>query len=294
MATDLRLQEGGLQSADGTRLHYRSWTVDAPKAAVAVAHGLGEHSGRYAGLAEALNRRGFDCHAVDLRGMGKSAGRRGHVAGWQRWVEDYAAFHDLVKAKSGASEVVPLGHSFGGVVVASAILCGAVEPRRFVLSNPAFRPAIAVPGWKVGVGRVASRLLPTLTLANELDPATVSRDPAVVAAYKHDPLVHDRVSSRLFTEWSAARVEALERASEIAVPFLLIVSDADRLIDPEGALEFNRRADSGQTLRVYRGRYHEPFNDLGREEVFADLTAWLDAPPPSTLNGQDVVNHQRI
>jgi acylglycerol lipase len=161
------------------------------------------------------------------------------------------------------------------VLVASAVLLGAVRPRRFVLSNPAFRTAVRVPGWKLTLGRASSAIVPTLTLGNEVDAALISRDPAVVAAYRTDPLVHDRISSRLFTEWAAASQSALGRAGELEAPLLVIVSEDDRIIDREGALEFARRAGAGAKVLSYPGRYHEPFNDLGSEEVFADLAAWL-------------------
>jgi len=252
--------------------------VPEPRAAVAVVHGLGEHSGRYAGLAAALNGYGFDCWAVDLRGMGRSEGPRGHVNRWQEWVDDCAAFHRLVLDEAGEREVVPLGHSFGGVVLTSAVLAGTVRPARFVLSNPAFRAAVRVPSWKLLLGRAASRVVPRLAMSNEVDPATLSRDPATADAYAEDPLVHDRITSRLFTEWTAASSAALERAPALAVPALLIVSDDDRLIDPEGAMEFARRAGGAVTVRRYAERYHEPFNDLGADEVFADLARWLEGP----------------
>ena len=242
-------------------------------------HGLGEHSGRYARLAAALEPHGFAVWAIDLRGMGRSEGPRGHVDRWSRWIEDTAAFHDLVQERSGGAEVVPLGHSFGGVLLTSAVLAGAIRPARFVLSNPAFRPALTVPAWKQWLGEASSRLAPRLTLGNEVDPTSISRDPKVVAAYREDPLVHDRISSRLFSEWIAASRAAMAGARELTVPFLLIVSEGDRIIDPESAVEFSRRAGSEHTMRVYADRYHEPFNDLGSEEVFEDLVAWLDRRP---------------
>ncbi|HEY4025554.1 MAG TPA: alpha/beta hydrolase [Candidatus Dormibacteraeota bacterium] len=275
MAAEVDQREGTLSSRDGTRLSWRAWIVPSPRAALAVVHGLGEHSGRYAGLAEAMTRHGYTCFAVDLRGMGRSEGRRGHVDRWQCWIDDCAAFHEMVTERSDGVEVVPLGHSFGGVLVATAVLAGAVRPRRFVLSNPAFRPAVRVPGWKLLLGRASSALVPTLTLGNEVDPALVSRDARAVAAYRSDPLVHDRISSRLFTEWVAASGTALRRAGELEAPCLLIVSEDDRIIDREGGLQFARRAGAGATILSYPDRYHEPFNDLGSAEVFADLAAWI-------------------
>jgi alpha-beta hydrolase superfamily lysophospholipase len=268
-------REGTLTSRDSTRLTWRAWPVPQPLTAVAVVHGLGEHSGRYARLAEALNARGHAVWAVDLRGMGRSDGRRGHVDRWQQWVEDCTALFDLVRERSGDVEMVPLGHSFGGVVVASAVLGGSVQPKRFVLSNPAFRPAVAIPGWKLAVGRATSGIVPTLAMGNEVDPNLISRDPAAVADYVADPLVHDRISSRLFTEWVTASRAAVERAGELRVPCLLLLSENDQIIDREGALEFASRAGTLATVRSFPDRYHEPFNDIGAEEVFATLADCL-------------------
>jgi alpha-beta hydrolase superfamily lysophospholipase len=275
LAAEGATREGTLTSRDGTRLSWRAWPVPGARTAVAAVHGLGEHSGRYARLAEALNRHGHSVWAIDLRGMGRSEGRRGHVDRWRQWIEDSAAFVELVRQRSDGVEVVPLGHSFGGVVVASGVLGGAVVPERFVLSNPAFRPAVSIPGWKLALGRASSGLVPTLALGNEVDPNLISRDPAVVAEYIADPLVHDRISSRLFTEWVGASQAALDAAGELRTPCLLLVSEDDRIIDREGALEFARRAGPVVTVRSFPDRYHEPFNDVGAEEVFASLADWL-------------------
>lgn len=246
-----------------------------------VAHGLGEHSGRYSRLGRALNRRGISCYAVDLRGMGRSAGRRGHLKAWSAWIDDYADFLAFARDLAESRALVPLGHSFGGVLVASAMLRGDVQAQRFVLSNPAFLPKVRVPAWKLRLAGAASRVVPRLTMSNEVQPEVISRDPEQVRIYADDPLTHDRISARLYTEWRAACVDTLGRASALRQPFLLLLSGDDRLIDVSGAEAFNAAASCGQVVRRYPGRFHEPFNDYGSEEVFADLAAWLNAPVPA-------------
>jgi alpha-beta hydrolase superfamily lysophospholipase len=241
-----------------------------------VVHGLGEHSGRYQALAVAMAEQGISTYAVDLRGMGSSGGGRGRLRSWQEWVDDYSVFFRMVSTEV-SGEVVPLGHSFGGVVALSALIRGAIKADRLVLSNPAIRPAVNVPAWKARLGVLSSRLLPGLVLTNQVDPGVLSRDPAVVRAYREDPLVHDRISSRLYTEWLEARQEAIDRAGSIEIPVLLICSAADRLIDPAGSRELAARLPRAE-LKIYADRYHEPFNDLGANEVFRDLAAWLLAP----------------
>jgi alpha-beta hydrolase superfamily lysophospholipase len=175
-------------------------------------------------------------------------------------------------------QVVPVGHSFGGAALLSSVIAGKLpQTRRFVLSSPALRLKATVPGWKLALGKATSVLIPTLTLDNEVDPKTLSRIPEVADAYRTDPLVHGKISSRLYGEWGAACKAIFERAGEIRVPFLIIAGSDDRLIDPAGSEELHRRSEKVSMLRIFDGRYHEPFNDVDSEEVFGVIADWLSA-----------------
>jgi acylglycerol lipase len=240
-----------------------------------VIHGHGEHGGRYAGLAAAMAEHAIATYALDVRGHGTSGGPRGHAMSWDVLIGDVAAFHATVGNDSGV-ESVPLGHSVGGSIVLSAVVRGRLTPRRFVVSSPALRVKAVVPGWKVTLGKVASRVIPTLALATELDATHISRDPLVIAAYVSDPLVHSKMSARFYTEWQAADEEILARAAEIKVPFLATHGTGDLIIDSAATEELDRRATvPGHKLILYPGFYHEPYNDTGKEQVFADLATWL-------------------
>jgi len=267
--------KGFINSPDGTRLAYRAWPVQDARLTLAVVHGLGEHSGRYERFARGMAEFGLATWAVDLRGHGESAGQRGHVDSWSQWIDDTATFMRHVEGQS-AAEVVPVGHSFGGVVMLSAVRSGKLQnARRFVLSSPALKLKAAVPAWKSGLGNVMSNIAPRLAMSNEVDAGTVSRIPEVVTAYRTDPLVHNKISSRLYAEWQHEAAENLARASEIAIPFLILAGTADRLIDPEGSRRLHAAAPAKSELRMLDGRYHEPFNDQDSEEVFALIAKWL-------------------
>ena len=262
-------------SRDGTQIAYRAWPGNQAKLTLAVVHGLGEHAGRYTAFAEAMSRRGVGTFAMDLRGHGLSQGQRGHVDSWAQWMDDIGAFIGEVE-RQVASEVVPLGHSFGGAAILSAALEGNLRnAKRFIVSSPALKAKVAVPRWKTGLGRATSRMVPRLALSNEVDAATLSRIPEVVTAYRTDPLVHSKISSRLYTEWVAATREVLERAAEIKLPFLILAGTDDQLIDPSGSEELHRRSPEMSELNLLPGRYHEPFNDLGRDDVFDLMIHWL-------------------
>jgi acylglycerol lipase len=270
------MTEGGtIVSADGTRLSYRAWPHPGARVAFAVVHGLGEHAGRYERFADGMANHGMTTYALDLRGHGKSPGQRGHVDSWSEWTDDVSAFVRHIESVS-AAEVVPVGHSFGGTTLLSTVLAGKLpSTRHFVVSSPALKLKLAVAGWKLTLGPIVSKIAPRLALANEVDPKTVSRIPEVVEAYRNDPLVHNRISTRLGAEWQDATRTILSRAGEIKIPFLILAGTADALIDPAGSQELHERSSSISELRMLEGRYHEPFNDLGSDEVFQLIVDWL-------------------
>ena len=218
---------------------------------------------------------GMGTYALDLRGHGQSPGQRGHVDSWSQWADDVAAFVSHIASIAGA-EVVPVGHSFGGVALLSTVLAGMLpKTRRFVVSSPALKLKLAVPGWKLTFGPIASKIVPRLALANELDPRTVSRIPEVVEAYRNDPLVHNKISARLGAEWQEATRDVLSRAGQIKIPFLILAGTDDALVDPAGSQELHEQAKSTSELRMLEGRFHEPFNDIGSDEVFQLIADWL-------------------
>jgi len=266
---------GSIKSADGTKLAYRAWPTAAAQATFAVVHGLGEHSGRYARFAEGMARHGMSTYALDLRGHGESEGQRGHVDSWSQWTDDVSAFVSHVEHLVGA-EVVPLGHSFGGAALLSTVLAAKLpNSKRFAVSSPALKLRLQAPAWKAAIAPYASKIVPRLAMDNEVDAAAVSRIPEVVAAYRNDPLVHSRISSRMYTEWQNATVDILGRAGQIKIPFLILAGTADPLIDPEGSRRLHELAPSLSELDMLEGRYHEPFNDLGSDEVFQLVADWM-------------------
>jgi alpha-beta hydrolase superfamily lysophospholipase len=267
--------DGSIDSVGGAKLAYRAWPLPDGKITFAVVHGLGEHAGRYRRFADGMAKHGFGTFALDLRGHGNSPGQRGHVDSWSQWTDDVSAFVKHISASSGG-EVVPLGHSFGGAALLSTVLAGKLPgTKRFIVSSPALKVKVAVPAWKIKLGTAASKVMPKLALDNEVDPRLISRIPAVVEEYRNDPLVHSKISSRMYTEWLAATKDILNRAGEIKVPFLILAGTDDGLIDPQGSKDLNEGAASMSELRLLEGRYHEPFNDRDNEEVFTLIASWL-------------------
>lgn len=267
--------EGFIPSADNTKLAYHAWPVAGAATTFAVVHGLGEHGGRYEGFARGMAKFQMATYAVDLRGHGRSEGRRGRIDSWSQWVDDAATFIAYVESQV-AGEVVPLGHSFGGVVMLSTVIAGRLpNARRFVLSSPALKLKAHIPEWQTAMVGLLSAVAPGLTISNQVDPRTISRVPEEVDAYRNDPLVHAKISVRTFNEWRRAARQDIEQAGQIKIPFLITAGTADRLVDSAGSEELHRQAPATSELHLLEGRYHEPFNDQGSEEVFALIAKWL-------------------
>ncbi|GAB4467840.1 MAG: alpha/beta hydrolase [Anaerolineae bacterium] len=275
----MRHNEGQVQTADGVSLYSQSWLPDGEmKAVVAFSHGQAEHSGRYDHVGRALAGAGYGLVMADLRGHGRSPGIRGHVMRWQEYLYDYDA---VITAARQIAPQVPLfigGHSMGGLIALSKAVSAPPACQGVVVSGAALRLAFDPPAWKVAVGRLLSSFLPSLTLSTGLDANGLSHDRTVVDAYVSDPLVHDRVSTRGYTEIMAAQAATLAGAAKLTLPLLILHGGADSIAHPEGSREFYQRAGStDKILKVYEGLYHEILNEYEKEAILGDILTWLDA-----------------
>ncbi len=257
------------------------------RATVLIVHGLGEHMGRYAALAQALNSWGYAVRAYDQYGHGASQGPRGGLPTATKLLDDLALVVDHTRATVAAGRpLLLLGHSMGGLVAARFVALQRRPVDALVLSSPALDPGLN-PVQKLLVAVLPS-LLPNLRVGNGLDARLISHDPAVVAAYQSDPLVHDRIAARLarFIADDSAAVRAT--APGWTLPTLLLYAGADRLVNPAGSRAFAAAAPA-QVLssQCFEPLYHEIFNEAepGRSRVLAALRAWLDArhTPPTFL-----------
>ena len=271
-----------IQTRDGMALVRRDWpSVDA-RGTIVIVHGLGEHIGRYAHVAARLNASRWSVVGYDQRGHGASPGERGRLAVGDDLLTDLASVVDAVRAEA-SGPLVLLGHSLGGLVVARFV-AGALESPRppwqrdvdaLVLSSPAL--AIGMTAAKRALLATLEALTPNLGIGNGLDATGISRDAAVVAAYRADPLVHDRIAPRLVRFLADAGPTVLALAPHWQVPTLLLYAGSDRLVVPAGSAAFAAAAPAAVvTARPFASLFHEIFNEPEQDEVLGVLTAWLD------------------
>jgi alpha-beta hydrolase superfamily lysophospholipase len=266
-------------ASDGDNLAVQDWHLPEgvrPRATVLLVHGLGEHAGRYDGLARLLNHWRFAVRGYDQYGHGHSGGVRGSVPHQHRLLDDLADLVESTRNRTPELPLVLLGHSLGGLVAAGFVARGIVPVDGLVLSSPALAPRLnAVQKMLLAI---VPRLAPNLAVSNGVDPQLLSHDPAVVEAYRKDPLVHDRVSGRLARFIADEAQVVRSEAPRWLVPTLLMYGGADGIVDPKGSDTFAAAAPR-EVVSAHRfdGYYHEIFNEPRAQPVFTRLRQWLDA-----------------
>jgi alpha-beta hydrolase superfamily lysophospholipase len=302
--------------AGGTHAWVRSWRPDAAtRGTVQIIHGMAEHSARYQRLADGLTQRGFAVYAHDLPGHGPHAQDRGHFAdhrGWRVAISSIRDVQRLAQRDHPGKPLFMLGHSMGSFLLqhfvadSGGTLAGAV----FSATSGDFGPLR-----RVGLGlirleavlygrRHPSALGEALSFKafnRRFAPARtrfdwLSRDAAEVDKYAADPHCGFRCSSGLWIELLDAggkltQANRLRRVPK-TLPVLMIAGSEDPVSGGGRGLRalerhYQQVGLRDVTVKVYPGARHELFNDTCRDQVTADLVAWLEnhlAPAGSKPN----------
>lgn len=268
--------EETFEGTGGLEIFLRAWLPQgAPRAALVICHGVNSHGGQYKWPAEQFVNSGLAVYALDLRGRGKSEGERFYVEHVAEYASDVSGTVQIAKARHPGLPVFLLGHSAGGVTSAIYVLDNASELAGFICESFAFQ--VPAPGFALaaikGLSHLAPRL-PVLKLKNE----DFSRDPKAVAALNDDPLTAHEVQPAMTV---AALVRADERLREafpqIKLPLLIMHGTDDKATVCQGSEFFYKTAGSqDKTLKLYEGHYHDLLNDIGKEQVVADIMGWID------------------
>lgn len=262
----------------GINIQWQAWLPDGdPKAVVVVAHGFGEHIGRYANVVEALVPHGYAIYGPDHRGHGRSGGHRALIDKHDYLLDDLDQVFDKVAQSHPGLPVFLLGHSMGGNIALASALRNQARLRGLVLSGPAVSNDGIPKGLQL-LAAVLGKIAPKVG-ATQLSAAAVSSDPAVVAAYEADPLVfHGKMPAGTGAALIAASKSFPDRLPGLTIPLLVVHGSADALVSVEAGRTAHRLAGSkDKTIHVYEGLFHEVFNEPQKDEVLADVLRWLDA-----------------
>jgi alpha-beta hydrolase superfamily lysophospholipase len=263
----------------GVRIVYDVWTPDtAPRAVLVLSHGLGEYARRYDHVAKRFGEAGLVTYALDHRGHGRSGGKRVLVRDIHEYTSDFDTLVGIATREHHGLKCIVLGHSMGGGIV---FAYGVERPDNYdlmVLSGPAVAAQDQVSPLLALTAKVLGAVMPGLP-AQELDVDAISRDPAVVAAYKEDPLVyHGKVPAGIGRALLLVGETMPRRAPALTAPLLVVHGEQDRLISVAGSRRLVECVGSTDVaLKVYPGLYHEVFNEPERQQVLDDVVTWITA-----------------
>ena len=271
--------ETSYDTHDGLKLYLQAWMPETPRAALFLVHGLGEHSSRYAHLAEKLVDADISVYTFDGRGHGKSSVPvpTAYFEDYQDYLKDIDALFNKVISYSPNIPVFIFGHSMGGALVASYVLNYRPKANGVILSSAALKPAENTSKLLIALSAIISRLAPKLKVL-KLDPNMISHDSVEVLKYIQDPLVYSQpIPARTAYEILRMMRQIEEKAAEFTLPVLILHGSADMLTNPIGSDEFFKYAGSeDKTLIPYPGLYHELINELEKEEVMKKIVSWVE------------------
>ena len=272
-----RAREGTFQSTEGLRIFFRSWLPDGrARGTVAIVPGFNSHSGYYDWVAGQLVATGLAVFAVDLRGRGQSDGERFYVTKFSEYVDDVAGLVSQARSQLPGLPIFLLGHSAGGVVSCLYALDHQRELAGLICESFAFQ--VPAPDFALAVFKGLSHIAPhahVLHLKND----DFSRDPEVVSRMNADSLIaHETQPTQTLAEMVRADERLKQSVGLINLPVLILHGTSDKATKPAGSQFFYEQAASvDKTLKLYQGYFHDPLNDIGKEAVIADITAWIGA-----------------
>jgi alpha-beta hydrolase superfamily lysophospholipase len=279
MATgsNMSMAEERFTGTSGMGLFVRTWhPAGTARGIVVIVPGFNSHGGYYLWVGEQFAASGLIVYAVDLRGRGRSDGERFYIESFADYMDDVADVFDLLRSREPALPTFLLGHSAGGVVSCLYASEHQSELAGFICESFAFQ--VPAPDFAIAALKGLSHLAPhahVLRLAN----ADFSRNPAVVEAMNEDPLIaHETQPTRTVAELARADERLAKAFPSMTLPLLILHGTADKATRFEGSRRFfDEAASTDKTLKLYDGHYHDLLNDVGREHVMADVTAWITA-----------------
>lgn len=265
----------------GVVIVYDVYSVANPKAVVQIMHGLGDHAGRYAHVAAALNSAGFSVYAPDQRGHGRTGvkqfggdlsklGKLG-PGGLRAAVADFTEMTNIIRAENPGVPIVLLGHSMGSLMGQILINDHAADYAAVVFSGSAYRQ----PG-SMNAGKLNKRFDAPGCTGHEW----LSRDPAVWKEFHEDPWTFEADTLKLYGVADGLRLFGKPATDMAEVPLLLIVGEDDTLGGKPSNIKLaesyiERAGQTDVTLGIYPEARHEIFNETNKEAVIDDMISWI-------------------
>ncbi len=274
----MKHQDGYFKNKENQSIYTQNWLPDNPaKAVLLIVHGLNEHSGRYDHFSNFFVNEGFAVYSMDLIGHGKSAGTRSYVKDFNNYLDDIILYLEKIKQLQPGSPIFLIGHSMGGLISALLLIDHPDQFAGAVLSGSVLQVPDDVSSLFIALGKFVSFILPKLGLL-KIDLSGLSRNPDVVQAYKDDPLVNSgKFTARVSAEMTKSFDRVAGEGSRIKDPVLILHGDSDRIVNPACShFLYGLVSSEIKKIIIYDGFYHEIYNDPGHEQVYQDVSSWIN------------------
>lgn len=266
-----------LKTFDGLALYAQSWhPEEKARAVIGLVHGLGEHSGRYADLADRLTKAGYIIVAFDLRGHGRSEGQRGHTSSYNVLIRDIDSFQRKAREQFSQLPLFLLGHSLGGNLLLNYALRRKVKLKGIIVIGPWLRLVFKPSLFKIILGKLTNTIWPSFSQLTGLESEFICKNQEACEDREDDPLVHDRISARMFISVTQAGEWAIKHSFEFSLPLIIMQGGDDRLSSIEASREFANKVEKDCTLKIWDGLSHEIHHETEKEKVFQYLVNWLE------------------
>lgn len=272
----MKHNEFNLKAYDNINLFGQSWLPEGEtKAVINLIHGIGEHSTRYASMAEYYTQKGIAVYAIDYRGHGKSDGKRGHTPEYESLMKDIDKLMEYSANNNSCKNVFIYGHSLGGNLVINYVLRCKPNITGLIASSPWLRLAFEPSKFDVVIGGLVKNIYPAFTQKTKFELSDLSRNEENNDIYDKDDLVHGYITVNLFFGARAAAQWALDNASKMSVPFLLMHGSADKMTSPDASKEFALKSDKTE-LKIWEAFYHEIHNEKENKQVYNWAISWIE------------------
>jgi alpha-beta hydrolase superfamily lysophospholipase len=275
-ASKLTVKETTWESKDHTSFYVAEWRPAEARAAVLLVHGLGEHCRRYDHVAEIFNAAGIAMLGFDMRGHGRTSGKRGHIPSMEHSMGDIDHFLGEVKTRFAGLPQFTYGHSMGGMQVLNHAITRSPDVSGVISTSPGLEPGTPVAPIKLFLANLLYSIVPEMTLDNGLDITNLAHDPAVAKAYHNDPLTTPLVSARLGLDLINTGRWVKEHGEDFNLPLLLMHGTGDHIASLEATRKFASRVPRNLiTYKEWEGLYHETHNEAQRAEVIGTMVNWI-------------------
>lgn len=268
-----------IKSTDNRTLFAQFWAPDdGVNGVICLIHGIGEHVNRYNYWAERAVSEGLAFLGFDLCCSGRSEGKRGLMPSFNTFMDDIELLLKQAEIRFPGAPVVLYGHSMGGALVLNYAIRRSPVINGIFVTSPWLILKNKPSKFMISVVRILSEVFPNVTISagSSSGAGNLSRDKEVVKDYLKDPLVHNRISLKMIIALQEAAAFALENASKLKLPLLLMHGSSDQITDPEGSRQFMESKKNNCTLKIWEGLYHEMYNEPEKEEVFNYLMNWIN------------------